>query len=511
MMTDGTETAHYGAPTLQTNGIHENGTNGTPAIYDVIIIGGGISGLVAAQSLTKLGWKVLILEARDRLGGRVWTYELDGDGHKADLGASYIHGMDGNPIAEVAEKLGMELRFYGPEPGILRDHTGAVPPDDLKIFENTSECMFSHLKALSQTSPHTAPTADIPLIAPFLSATSPLFDGLTSATSKQQATALARSYAGWCGADLGRVSFKWWGFEQDTQGRDGLVASGYWRVVEWLEGEVVAAGTDIRLGEEVVGVDCAKEQSDRVTVTTTLVHGPAGASCSIKTYTGRYALITLPLGVLQNRPPKFTPPLPQRRIEATHRLGNGLLNKVIIYYDAAWWTDIDSIYFLPDPDHPGNLLGRPTAPAALHIHNLWTLQKTPAICFFVTGYAAEKLEKLSDPAIEQWATAIIQQYLSPTQIAPRPKQVLTTRWLSDPYTLGAYSYIPITAPGEPEATPLDMLEMSHCLWGMLFFAGEHTEPDQYASVHAAWTSGVREARKLKVVLQAADDKRRSLV
>ncbi|KZO91906.1 amine oxidase [Calocera viscosa TUFC12733] len=365
--------------------------------------------------------------------------------------------------------------------------------------------MFTHLKELSQTSSDPAPSPDIPLIEPFLSSASPLFRDLTSDVSKKQAIALARSYAGWCGADLGKVSFKWWGFEQDTQGKDALVASGYGGIIQWLSQEIVEGGGDIRLREEVVGVEYVKEM---ITVASSFRENIDDlVTVSTKTYTGRYVLITLPLGVLQNNPPKFTPPLPKRRLDATRRLGNGLLNKVIVYYDTVWWNDLDSVYFLPDPSAPGNLLGQPDAPAALHIHNLWTLQQTPAICFFVTGHAAERIEQLSDSEVEKWATGVVQQYLSPGRTAPLPKQVITTRWRSDPYAMGSYSYIPVTRPGEPEATPLDMMELSHCLWGKLFFAGEHTEPDQYASVHAAWTSGLREAHKLDIVLKAASERR----
>lgn len=266
-----THSAHHLNGVQYTNGNGTQDTNGNghhaPSVYDVIIVGGGVSGLVAARHLVKLGWKVLILDARNRLGGRVWTYELDGQkGHKVDLGASYIHGTNGNPLAEVAAEIGMELKFYETEHGVLRDHTGSIPEDDIQIFNNTSECMFSHLKELSQVSTNsTAPSADVPLIEPFLASTSPLYRGLTSDTSKKQAVALARSYAGWCGADLGKVSFKWWGFEQDTQGPDALVASGYGTLVEWLREDIVGRGGVIRLGEEVVSVEYVKEESDHGT------------------------------------------------------------------------------------------------------------------------------------------------------------------------------------------------------------------------------------------------------
>src|SRR5690242_85469 len=73
----------------------------------VIVIGAGIAGLAAARALTNLGLKPVILEARDRIGGRIWTTSLDCE--PIDLGASWIHGKLGNPIANLAEDLRLPL------------------------------------------------------------------------------------------------------------------------------------------------------------------------------------------------------------------------------------------------------------------------------------------------------------------------------------------------------------------------------------------------------------------
>lgn len=77
------------------------------AIYDVVIAGGGISGLAAARQLLLRTpkHKVLVLEARDRLGGRIHTFRSEDGKHFADLGASFVHGVKGNPIAKIAKDL----------------------------------------------------------------------------------------------------------------------------------------------------------------------------------------------------------------------------------------------------------------------------------------------------------------------------------------------------------------------------------------------------------------------
>ncbi|OWY58531.1 hypothetical protein B7486_79465, partial [cyanobacterium TDX16] len=73
----------------------------------VVVVGAGASGLAAAQQLAEAGFEVQVLEARERIGGRIWTEDLDGT--PVDLGASWIHGVDGNPTTELAEEIDAEL------------------------------------------------------------------------------------------------------------------------------------------------------------------------------------------------------------------------------------------------------------------------------------------------------------------------------------------------------------------------------------------------------------------
>src|SRR5688572_22677600 len=73
----------------------------------VVIIGAGVAGLAAARTLHDAGYQVTVLEGRDRIGGRVWTSRAM-DGIPVDLGASWIHGIDDNPVSELAEEAGVE-------------------------------------------------------------------------------------------------------------------------------------------------------------------------------------------------------------------------------------------------------------------------------------------------------------------------------------------------------------------------------------------------------------------
>lgn len=86
-------------------------------VWDCIVIGSGISGLTAARTLVKTGFSPLVLEARDRLGGRAYTLPVDLHGAPVDSGCAQIHGyLEGNPMADLNSELGLPVRY----PSLLR-------------------------------------------------------------------------------------------------------------------------------------------------------------------------------------------------------------------------------------------------------------------------------------------------------------------------------------------------------------------------------------------------------
>ncbi|KAG8981828.1 hypothetical protein FRB94_009216 [Tulasnella sp. JGI-2019a] len=250
-------------------------------------------------------------------------------------------------------------------------------------------------------------------------------------------------------------------------------------------------------------------------------------SLSHESYQAKVALISVPLGVLKSRPPKFTPPLPPRRIQSIQSLGIGLLNKVILIYQEPWWPDVRIFTLLPDPENPSNLCKPSPSPnteaRAAFIINLWNRTKVPALSYFIGGDVADHLEGFSDEEISKWARGVMKQYLGPAYKGgsdpPAPTRVIIIRWRGDPYSQGSYIYFPAQGVSKeaigashPAASfstrggsPLDCLELARPLWNRFFFAGEHTEPDYFASVHGAYLSGVREALKIENALVALEE------
>lgn len=124
--------------------------------------------------------------------------------------------------------------------------------------------------------------------------------------------------------------------------------------------------------------------------------------------------------------------------------------------------------------------------------NYYVYSQQPILMAINTGTFGQHLEQLADPKIIQQAMHALQTMYG--EHIPQPEDYLITRWGDDPYTQGAYSYIPVGVSGkayDAMATPID---------DRLFFAGEATSRDYASTVHGAFLSGKREAKRIRNVL-----------
>jgi polyamine oxidase len=206
----------------------------------------------------------------------------------------------------------------------------------------------------------------------------------------------------------------------------------------------------------------------------------------MSSFTGEYVVCTLPLGVLKQRPPKFSPPLALRRKEAIDRLRMGLLNKIIVTYDMSFWPkDQPFLSFLPSQASAAFL---PTLKSrALFAQNYRPITGTNTLVFYLGSYTGAAMEKLSDEDIKDGIHNVLKHHFGTEQNFPKdgqgPSSIIVTRWLSDPYSCGSYSYIRPAKGGEaPVPTPYDFAEIARPAWGeRLYFAGEATNADHYVS------------------------------
>lgn len=271
----------------------------------VLVVGAGFAGLGAASALVKAGFEVIVVEARDRVGGRASTVELDG--YLIDLGPSWIHGVTGNPMTELARQSGTRLAPF--------DYENSVGGDDAAELE--TERLFARARKADR--PYTRALAE--LVAPN--------------PSPQQQWAITEAIGHEFGADPGELAIAALDEGDDLRGGDALLVGGYSKLVNTLAG-----GLDVRLGWEV-----AEIADDGSAVR---LRSRAGAELRAAA-----AIVTLPVGVLSAGSVTFTPPLPDSKRAALAALPSGLLDKLWLSFDDVFWNpDVDVINFI-DPVNPG--------------------------------------------------------------------------------------------------------------------------------------------------------------
>ncbi len=467
----------------------------------ILVIGAGISGLSAARHLQQHGFQVTVLEGRDRLGGRAWTD--DTLGVPVDLGASWIHGVTGNPITGLAHTYNIPTRHTDYDHVYLYDYQGApLPHADFLRMKQQRQAIVEAIMAL----PATMPT-DISLgeaLRQVLAA-----NPLSPAAQRALRYGLRILWEHEDAADLDDLS---WRHSQDFDvfdREDHILPGGYGQLVTAL-----AAGLDVRLNHIVQHITV---QAQGVVVTTsqnlfpgvpygrqhTTAHSElAKGACpelvegmdenlatnatnfltpnhrSLTTFEGDRVICTLPLGVLQAGQVAFTPPLPPAKQAAIQRLGMGLLDKVILAFPHQFWP--------AEPLQFGYLAGADDV--FDDFLNLALFTNRPLLLAFTSGRFAQSLEAQPDAQIIAGAMAVLRRLFG--NAIPDPHAWLITRWRSDPFAGGSYSYIPVGA------TPDDFDALAAPVAERLFFAGEATDPRYYATVHGAYLTGRREAERI---------------
>lgn len=414
----------------------------------VVIVGAGIAGLAAATALRDMGLRdVVVLEARDRIGGRIWTDRI-GQGIPVDLGASWIHGVEGNPIAAIAAENGIDITPTDYDNASVHFHGGSeAHPTRNRVVRG-----FWTLARSARSRP-------------------------LHAVYEQYARSLAeedRHYLAYMlntvvehefGADISDLSFASVTGGGSFAGDDALFAAGYVQIIDRL-----AQGMDIRLEHPVTQIDYA------------------GPSAVLRTRPGptfeaAAAIVTVPLGVLKSGSPVFQPALPRRKRRAIDQLGMGVLNKTCLLFDDVFWQeDVELISYV----------GAETGQWAETL-NLYPYTGQPILMMFNAGSYGARIEAMPEAeVVSQALGALTDMYGS----VPRPKDAVITRWRSDPWSYGSYSYVPVGSSFRRHfdlARPVD---------GKVFFAGEATHRDYPATVHGAFLSGVRAASEVAMQVDA---------
>jgi monoamine oxidase len=425
----------------------------------VVVVGAGIAGLTAANALAGAGVECVVLEARDRIGGRLHTVSL-GD-WPADLGGSWIHSPGGNPLRAFAEQAGIPCRSANPLPELASYDCGEGRRlADAEVRASLDLQMVAFPAAQERLVAELGPGASAADGIETFVAQAGLAPG-PARRARQGLHALLEAESAGATADQ---SLRWMWHETEYGGDylGDVPDGGYRRVVEAL-----AAGLDLRLGTEVTEVAWSA--------------GGVRVRCADgHLEEGTHVVVTVPLGVLRRGGLRFSPALPPDRHGAIRRLGFGRYEKVVLRFDVPFWRDAGFPHLMIFPRDP--------ADAAVLAFGQDAFGGGPVLSFQVFHSAAGRLTgRTADEAV-QWALSLLAEATG--RPGPRPAGVAVTSWATDPYSLGAYTHIP------PGASPADADLLGEPVDGRLLFAGEHTQSARLAYADGAMSSGLREAKRL---------------
>lgn len=223
----------------------------------------------------------------------------------------------------------------------------------------------------------------------------------------------------------------------------------------------------------------------------------------------RAVVCTVPLGVLKAERIQFHPKLPDPKQQAIQRLGMGTYNKVVLLWNPEQRGSLPWLFSLEEQKKQGGstkergkatscmwmervkLPGEPQGPwtVCYNAHTHHSANCPVALYFFLAGREAQQVEGLSDEETQQQAMAALQEWFDCPDI-PSPNRIIVTRWNQDPLTLGSYSFYQVGS------SPADRQELAKPILNKVFFAGEATHVEYYATTHGALMSGQDAAKAL---------------
>lgn len=436
---------------------------------NVVVIGAGLAGLVAARQLVFLGFKVVVLEGRARPGGRVKTRRMAGDGvvAAADLGGSVLTGINGNPLGVLARQLGLPLHKVRDICPLYLPSGRAVNKEIDSKVEISFNKLLDRVCNLRQSMIEEVKSVDVPL-GTALEAFRRVY-GVADDPQEHMLLDWHLANLEYANASLmSNLSMAYW--DQDDPYEMGgdhcFIPGGNERFVREL-------ASDLPIFYERT-VESVRYGTDGA-----LVYA-AGQE-----FRGDMVLCTVPLGVLKKGIIEFVPELPKRKLGAIERLGFGLLNKVAMLFTYNFWgADIDTFgHLAEDSSMRGEFF---------LFYSYHSVSGGPLLIALVAGEAAIKFEMMSPLESINRVLDVLRGIFKPKGIVvPDPVQAVCTRWGKDHFTYGSYSYVAIGSSGDD----YDILSES-IGDGRVFFAGEATNKQYPATMHGAFLSGMREAAKI---------------
>ena len=445
----------------------------------VLIIGAGVAGLAAARELGRAGREVVILEARNRIGGRVFTYKDPDSPVPIELGAEFVHGKSPE-LWQMARAANLKLYEVSGAHWYFED--GKISKS--REFWRKIEGLMREMKSSKSDRS----------FKDFL-------DSLPDDEGTDRARAMAIRYVeGFDAANIERIGVR--GLIKENEASDQIDGDKIFRLLRGYNSLTRALRAEAESYGATIHLDCIVRQirlsGDHVEVT-----------CEdAETFSALQAIITLPLGVLQASPDetaavRFIPELPERKRAAIHNLAMGNVLKINLHFRERFWesvkvwdADAQRVSFAD-----AGFFHCPGAP----FPTWWTQLpiRAPLLVGWTGGPNAERyrtptgrgsewaMQESGDPAILDQAVASLSTIfdISPDDLRGQLEASYMHNWRDDPFSRGAYAYVPVNGLESQRI-------LSEPINNKLFFAGEATSVGHIGTVHGAIQSGQRAAKEI---------------
>jgi monoamine oxidase len=403
---------------------------------DVLIIGAGAAGLMAAYTLAKSGKKVTVLEACNRTGGRIRTIDNASFFNRAELGAEFVHG-------DLPVTLGLLNQAdipYHPAGGDMWRFKDGTLTKDAGMIPDWDQLM-EKLDALQQD----------------MSLNDFLEQYFADAKYDELKSSVLNYAAGYDTSDPARVSTmalrrEW---QNEDEGAQHRIEGGYCRLVQYLVNEIKQAGSMVYLNAPVTHINW---QAGFIKATT----------LDKEVYEAAKVILAIPLGVWQAAPGKkgviaFEPPIPQQQ-QALQNMGFGAVIKVLLQFDEAFWEDI-----LTTERAGSNLTNMAFLFSNEAVPTWWTQapEQSPLLTGWLGGETAAQWKEKPVEEILQLSLQSLAHIFSRSYDDFKVKLIAShiANWTADPYIYGSYAYDTIH-------TAASLAVLNQPVENTLYFAGE---------------------------------------